>query len=171
MILLATALVCASSSAGAQTVAELRAQLQQTRAQIAQAEAAGLDESILGTLREALAMAEEAIREMEAEQGAGHAATEPAAPAVAASYATRPNALEGHPACAGFNLSNYRQLGLEGGNDVQLKTMCAQAFEYYSMYLNAIRQGYSESDANRTYAAHEDSAKVASAFYENNRAN
>ena len=42
--------------------------------------------------------------------------------------------------------------------------MCGQAFEYYTMYKRAIAQGYSEADANRTYAAHEQSARVAEGF-------
>jgi hypothetical protein len=85
------------------------------------------------------------------------------------SYPTRPNLLEGSPACSMMNESNYRTEALSGGNDVQLKTMCGQAFEYYHMYLNAIAQGYSEADANRTYAAHQGAAQNAISFYQNNR--
>lgn len=80
----------------------------------------------------------------------------------AAPYPTKPNlALS---ACTGFTEGNYRTKALEGGGDSQLNTMCGQAFEYYTMYKRAIAQGYSESDANRTYAAHEDSARVASGY-------
>ena len=86
-----------------------------------------------------------------------------------ASYPTRPNALAGQPACAMMNEGNYRQVGVSGGTDVQLKTMCAQAFEYYTMYKRAIAQGYAEADANRTYAAHEQAAQNAIAFHANNR--
>lgn len=85
------------------------------------------------------------------------------------SYPTRPNLLNGSAACSMMNQGNYREVGLSGGNDVQLKTMCAQAHEYYSMYLNAIRQGYSEADANRTYAAHEGAAQNAISFYQSAR--
>jgi hypothetical protein len=85
------------------------------------------------------------------------------------SYPTRPNLLDGSPACSMMNQNNYRDVSLSGGNDVQLKTMCGQAFEYYHMYLNAISQGYSEADANRTYAAHQGAAQNAIAFYQNNR--
>jgi membrane-associated protease RseP (regulator of RpoE activity) len=85
------------------------------------------------------------------------------------SYPTRPNALDGSPACSMMNQGNYRDVSLSGGNDVQLKTMCGQAFEYYHMYLNAIAQGYSEADANRTYAAHQGAAQNAISFYQNNR--
>ena len=86
-----------------------------------------------------------------------------------ASYPTRPNALDGSSACADFTLSNYRTLGLSGGPDTQLKTLCAAAFAYYSAYLNAIRQGYSEADANRTFAAHQQAARVAIDFLESTR--
>lgn len=82
-----------------------------------------------------------------------------------ASYPTRPNVLGGQAACSMMNESNYRQVGVSGGNDVQLKTMCAQAFEYYTMYKRAIAQGYAEADANRTYSAHEQSARVAISFH------
>jgi hypothetical protein len=85
------------------------------------------------------------------------------------SYPTRPNALGGSAACSMMNQGNYRDVSLSGGNDVQLKTMCGQAFEYYSMYLRAIEQVYSEADANRTYDAHQQAALNAISFYENNR--
>lgn len=85
------------------------------------------------------------------------------------SFQTKPN-LADSPACEGFTEDNYRQVALSGGLDVQLKTMCGQAFEYYTMYKRAIAQGYSEADSNRTYAAHEQSALVANSFYANNRA-
>jgi hypothetical protein len=85
------------------------------------------------------------------------------------SYPTRPNALNGSPACSMMNEGNYRTVAVSGGNDVQLKTMCGQAFEYYHMYKNAIAQGYSEADANRTYAAHQGAAQNAISFYQNNR--
>jgi hypothetical protein len=85
------------------------------------------------------------------------------------SYPKRPNLLDGSPACSMMNAGNYRTEALSGGNDVQLKTMCGQAFEYYHMYENAIAQGYSEADANRTYAAHQGAAQNAISFYENNR--
>jgi hypothetical protein len=39
------------------------------------------------------------------------------------------------------------------------------------MYKRAIAQGYSEADANRTYAAHEDSARVAKGFLGSHGAN
>jgi hypothetical protein len=78
------------------------------------------------------------------------------------SFPTKPNLATS--ACPGFTESNYRQLALSGGGDTQLYTLCGQAFEYYTMYKRAISQGYSEADCNRTYAAHEQSARVAVNF-------
>jgi membrane-associated protease RseP (regulator of RpoE activity) len=84
------------------------------------------------------------------------------------SYPKKPNLAMGSQ-CPGFTMGNYRTYALQGGNDQQLFSLCGQAFEYYHMYENAIAQGYSEADANRTYAAHEDSARVATDFYRNAR--
>lgn len=106
-------------------------------------------------------------------QGSGAGASSGAAAGGAgrrASYPTRPNVLAGQAACAMMDEGNYRQVGTAGGTDVQLRTMCAQAYEYYVMYKRAIAQGYAEADANRTYAAHEQSARNAIAFFTNNRA-
>lgn len=97
--------------------------------------------------------------------GAGSATSATAsglAGASGGSYPTRPNLAAS--ACAGFTEGNYRQKALSGGGDQQLHTMCGQAFDYYAMYKRAIAQGYSEADANRTYAAHEQSARVAQGF-------
>ncbi|MDP1588538.1 MAG: hypothetical protein Q8M07_12385 [Prosthecobacter sp.] len=69
-------------------------------------------------------------------------------------YPTRPNLALGAQ-CPGFTIANYRTHAFNGGNDQQLYSLCGQAFEYYKMYLNAIDQGYSEADANRTYDAHQ----------------
>jgi hypothetical protein len=171
LLLLPLILLATATGASAQSVAELRAQLQETRAMIAQGEAAGMDPEVIRSLRESMNEVEQSIREMEADEGSAQAtapAPENAAP-LTASFPIRANKLDGDPACTGFTLQNYRQRGLEGGNDVQLKTMCAQAFEYYNMYLNAIRQGYAEADANRTYDAHAGAALNASSFYANNR--
>lgn len=73
---------------------------------------------------------------------------------VRGSYPTRPNLAEGSQ-CPGFTIGNYRTHAFNGGRDQQLFALCGQAFEYYKMYLNAIDQGYSEADSNRTYNAHE----------------
>lgn len=86
-----------------------------------------------------------------------------------ASYPTKPNLATG--ACTGFTEQNYRTKALQGGGDAQLYTMCGQAFEYYTMYKRAIAQGYSEADANRTYAAHEQSARVARGYLSSHGAN
>ncbi|MCC6915546.1 MAG: hypothetical protein IT566_17750, partial [Rhodospirillaceae bacterium] len=82
---------------------------------------------------------------------------------VRGSYPTRPNLAEG-PQCPGFTLGNYRTHAYEGGRDQQLYSHCGVAFEYYKMYLNAIEQGYSEADANRTYNAHEGAVRVLNAM-------
>lgn len=80
-------------------------------------------------------------------------------------FAAQPSALGGSGACGGMNESNYRQMGLSGGGDVQLKTMCAQSYELYNNYKNAVAQGYSEADIQRAYAAHQQSAMVVQQFY------
>ncbi|GIL39711.1 hypothetical protein TMPK1_19480 [Rhodospirillales bacterium TMPK1] len=70
------------------------------------------------------------------------------------------------PHAAGSN-ENYQQYFQQHstGPDVQLHSLCAGAFNYYHMYVNAIRQGYSEADCNKTYKAFSDAALVASDFY------
>jgi hypothetical protein len=153
--------------AAAQSAAELRAQLEETKVMLAQGEAAGMDASILASLRESLAMIEETIQEMEAEEGASSAPA--GSQDLDAPYPVKPN-LAATPACTGFTEQNYRQKALAGGTDVQLDTLCGNAFEYYTMYKCAIAQGYSEADANRTYDAHSKSALVVNDFYANNRA-
>ena len=65
----AAMLVSLGSGAGAQNIAELRAQLAQTREMIRQAEAAGMDPALLQSLRQSMDIAEQSIREMEADQG------------------------------------------------------------------------------------------------------
>ena len=81
-----------------------------------------------------------------------------------ASYPTRGNLALG-PQCPGFTTENYQSRSTQGGGDTQLFTMCAQAFHLYKQYLNAIAQGYSEADANRTYDAHSKASQVAGNFY------
>jgi hypothetical protein len=82
----------------------------------------------------------------------GNAAAGASSMAGGGSYPTKPNLAVGY--CPGFTEGNYRQVAL-GGDDQQRNTLCGGAFEYYTMYKRAIAQGYSEADANRTYAAHE----------------
>lgn len=152
----------------AQSAAELRTQLEETKAMLAQGEAAGMDASVLASLRESLALIEETIKEMEADEASSGGSADAADETANAPYPVKPN-LAATEACAGFTEQNYRQRALAGGSDVQLDTMCGQAFEYYTMYKRAIAQGYSEADANRTYDAHAKSALVANDFYANNR--
>lgn len=71
--------------------------------------------------------------------------------------------------CEGFTETNYREKALAEGLDQQLRALCGQAFEYYTMYKRALEQGYSEADAERTYQAHEKSAAVLKQFYEETR--
>lgn len=87
------------------------------------------------------------------------------------SYATRPNTLLNSAACQGYTNDNFMEYFAQNSNgpDVQLHTLCAGAFNYYSMYLNAIRMGYSEAEANITYSAFQDAALVATEFYANAR--
>lgn len=85
--------------------------------------------------------------------------------AAGGSYPTKENALKGKAACSMMNESNYQQVGLSPGGDVQLKTMCAHAYEFYVAYKRAIAQGYSQADAERTYVAHQQSALVAIRFH------
>lgn len=151
----------------AQSAAELRAQIREMRANIARGEAAGMDASVLQTFRDAADELEQSLREEEASQ-ASSASSSPPPPATPA-YPVRPNVLEAGGACRGFTLDNYRERALAGGSDVQLNTMCGQAYEYYAMYLRAISQGYSEADANRTYAAFEKAAANATSFYQSAR--
>lgn len=75
-----------------------------------------------------------------------------------------PNTLAGSSACGGMNESNYRQVGLSGGGDTQMKTQCAMAYEYYNQYKNAVAQGYSAADAQRTYDAFQKTAMQVQQF-------
>lgn len=91
--------------------------------------------------------------------------------AAGGSYPPRPNTLAGHPACSGYTVDNYKEYFAANKNsgDTQLHTMCAAAYNYYWMYLNAIRQGYSQQDSDRTYAAFQDAARVATSYYQGAR--
>lgn len=89
------------------------------------------------------------------------------------SGATGTASANGHPydnlaegSCGSLmTLQNYRTNALSGGNDVQLKTLCGQAYEYYAMYKRAITQGYGHDDLMRTYNAHKDASAVVNQFY------
>jgi hypothetical protein len=79
----------------------------------------------------------------------------------------KPNTLLGSAACRGYTNENYQQYFQQHANgpDVQLHSLCAGAFNYYHMYVNAIRQGYSAADCDKTYKAFSDAALVATEFY------
>jgi hypothetical protein len=57
------------------------------------------------------------------------------------------------------------------GDDAHLYAACGQAFELYNMYLNAIKQGYVESESKRTHDAHVGAAANAREYYRTRRAN
>lgn len=82
----------------------------------------------------------------------------------AGSYPQRPLAAGLSGACPGFTESNYTTHAFQGGGDQQLFSLCGAAYNYYQMYKNAIKQGYPEVDANRTYDAHAQAAQVAIRF-------
>ena len=156
-----------SGIAHSQSIDELRAQLAETQAMIDQAEAAGVDPSMIQSLRENMEIVEQAIREMEQDQASAGSDgdSEPAA--------IEPAAAEYQPnlavdACDGFNEVNYRQKSLADGNDEQLRTLCGQAFEYYTMYKRAVDQQHPE--AWRTYEAHQKVAAVLNNFLGETRA-
>jgi hypothetical protein len=86
-------------------------------------------------------------------------------------YPARPNTLAGHPSCAGYTVDNYKErfAANSEGPDVQLHSLCAGAYNYYWMYLNAIRKGFSQADSDRTYAAFEKAALVVKTFWDDTR--
>jgi len=103
--------------------------------------------------------------------GGARKATGGAGAVAPGSYRKRDSALLNSAACAGYNENNYKEHFERNstGPDVQLHTLCATAYNYYWMYLNAIRQGYKESDANITYEAHYQASQVALDFYAKTR--
>lgn len=62
----------------------------------------------------------------------------------------------------GENLDDY----YDGDEWEEIKLMCAYAMVYYDGYVNALNQGYSQSEASGTYEAHVGSAQTAIAYYE-----
>jgi hypothetical protein len=76
------------------------------------------------------------------------------------------------PGCDAVNVNadNYRSAALSGGNDVQLKTLCGAAYEYWWMYNNAFKQGYSAADAEITYTEHSKAAAVVNQFWNETKA-
>lgn len=67
LVLLTALCAVASTPTHAQSIDELKEQLRQTRQQVEDAASIGMDPSILAMLRENLQIAEEAVREMEAD--------------------------------------------------------------------------------------------------------
>lgn len=158
----------ACSSVGAQSIAELKAQYAQTMEMLNQAEAAGMDPSLVASLRESLEGLRQSIEEDERAQSqtATPIAEEPAVAPVQASL--EPN-LAASP-CADFGVTedNYRQASLAPGNDLQMRTLCGQALELYSMYKRAVAQGHPE--AWRTYDAHRQASAQLTGFDRDTRA-
>lgn len=166
----ATMLCCSAPAAMAQTTAELRAQVNDLKAQIRQGEQAGLDPSFLNQMRDIVKQLETSIAEMEADEAKSNGGAAAAAPpAETFAYAPKPNWLDNEPACKGFTLQNYRTRALEGGDDTQLYTLCGAAYAYYDAYLRGIRQGYSQADTDRTYAAFDTAARNVKNFYDSTR--
>lgn len=77
------------------------------------------------------------------------------------------------PGCdaVGVNFDNFKSAALSGGNDVQLKTLCGAAYNYYWMYRNAEKQGYSPDGADITWQEHAKAAAVVNEFYAGARTN
>lgn len=89
----------------------------------------------------------------------------------AGTWTPEPNTLLGDPACPGYSNTNYMQYyESHKHEDGQLHPLCAAAFNYYSMYLNARTQGYSKQEAQQTYEAFRKSAQVATEYYRQARA-
>lgn len=165
------ALTMVGATAQAQSVADLRAQYQQTQVLLSQGEAAGLDPNMLAMLRESLAGIKQMIDEMEREQlSASSSGSSNAEPEALASQAAPAEENLAAATCSrfGFTEGNYRDRALAPGNDLQIRTMCGQAYEYYTMYKRALAQRHPE--ASKTYKAHSDSALVVNSFYGEARA-
>ena len=167
---LAAACCVLGNAAQAQSVAELRAQYEQTRAMLNDAETAGMDPSLTASLRESLEGLRQSIDEMEQDQASSannseelQIAQTPASP-----QGSEPNLASATCSNFGFNEGNYRDVALAAGNDQQIRALCGQAYEYYTMYKRALAQAHPE--AWRTYDAHRQSALVVNNFYGEARA-
>lgn len=85
----------------------------------------------------------------------------------AAAYEARENILDGEAACSGYTVDNYMEYYTSNqSDDPQQHAYCATAYTYYDGYLNAIDQGYSQSDSDRTYEAFMAAASVALDYYD-----
>lgn len=168
---LAGALALGASAASAQSVAELRAQYQETMNLLNQAESMGVDPGMLASLRESLEGLRQSIEEQERDEAAAASAPveEPAAPLPPAPAANlEPNLAASTCGDFGITEGNYRQAALAPGGDVQMKTLCGQAMEFYSMYKRAMAQQHPE--AWRTYDAHKAASMQLGAFDRDTRA-
>ena len=157
------------TAASAQNIAELKAQYAQTMEMLNQAEAAGMDPAMVASLRESLEQLRQSIEEDERAlaQAPAPVAEEPA-PSVPVQASLEPN-LAASP-CADFGVTedNYRSASLAPGNDLQMRTLCGQALELYSMYKRAVGQGHPE--AWRTYDAHRQASMQLTGFDRETRA-
>lgn len=170
LVALAGALCVVASSVQAQSVAELRAQYEQTRAMLSEAEGMGMDPSMVASLRESLDGLRQMIDEMERDQASSSTNIEPqvADSAPAPVQNAEPNLAASTCSIFDFDEINYREKSLAPGRDQQLRSMCGQAYEYYAMYKRALGQRHPE--AWKTYDAHRKSALVANSFYGDTRA-
>ena len=129
-----------------------------------------MDPGMIASLRESLELLRQSIEEDERAQSEaaapGHRGAP--APAVPVQASLEPN-LAASP-CADFGVTeeNYRQASLAPGNDLQMRTLCGQALEYYSMYKRAVAQGHPE--AWRTYDAHRQASMQLTGFDRETRA-
>ncbi|MBA3577434.1 MAG: hypothetical protein H0W39_07480 [Sphingomonas sp.] len=164
------ACVLAGGAAHAQSVADLRAQYQQTQAMINDAESQGVDPGLVASLRESLNGLKQVIDEMEQEQASNSSSSDetPVVEAVPALQPAEGNLASGTCSRFGMDEENYRQTALADGNDQQIRALCGQAYEYYSMYKRALSQRHPE--AWKTYDAHKKSAMVVNNFYGEARA-
>lgn len=163
--IVAGAAALVGTPAPAQNSAALRAQMEETMALIRQAESMGVDVSELRATMEELQRSIEEDERAEREM-----ASRPVEqPVVAeAPAALEPNLAAGVCGDFGITEENYRTAALSGGNDVQMKTLCGQAMEYYSMYKRAMAQKHPE--AWRTYDAHKQASMQLGAFDRDTRA-
>jgi hypothetical protein len=163
-VIAALAMASAGTGAVAQNSAALRAQMEETMALIRQAESMGVDVS------EMRAMMEELRRQIEEDERAEREiASRPVEqPMAEPAAALEPNLAAGVCGDFGITEENYRTAALSGGNDVQMKTLCGQAMEYYSMYKRAMAQKHPE--AWRTYDAHKQASMQLGAFDRDTRA-
>jgi hypothetical protein len=165
----ALAVVLAWSPLQAQSIAELKAQYAQTVEMLNQAEAAGMDPSLVASLRESLEGLRQSIEEDERAQAeAARAPVEEAASAPAVPANVEPNLAASTCADFGVTEDNYRTASLAPGNDFQMRTLCGQALELYSMYKRAVAQGHPE--AWRTYDAHRQASAQLTGFDNDTRA-